>query len=92
MVRGGGPERGGVVPMVGPEEEVMAEQVFRVTLRTVPGCGTPVNVRLRQFLKSAIRAWGLKAIEIEEVKAAEASGDHQRGDDSADRGRDARGS
>lgn len=35
---------------------------FNVTLEAVPGYGSPAEVRLRKFLKSALRAYGLKTV------------------------------
>ena len=39
---------------------------YRVTLRFAAG-GAPAIVRLRRFLKMAWRAYGLKAVRVEEV-------------------------
>jgi len=41
--------------------------VFLVKLRAKPG-RVPAVVRLRQFLKNALRAWDLQALEVTEVK------------------------
>jgi hypothetical protein len=52
---------------------VTDEPLYRVTLRPVadpvPG-GRPVEVRLRWFLKTALRSFGLRAVAIEEVPSA----------------------
>ena len=38
----------------------------RVTLRAV-GPGPPAIIRLRRWLKTALRSWGLRAVALEEV-------------------------
>jgi hypothetical protein len=46
---------------------------IRVVRDPVPG-DRPVSIRLRWFLKAALRAYGLKAVSIEEVPAREPAG------------------
>jgi hypothetical protein len=41
---------------------------YRVTLRPLPD-QTPEPIRLRHFLKAALRQWGLRAVAVEEVPA-----------------------
>jgi len=42
---------------------------YHVTLRPEPGnWRTPAIVRLRKFLKAAVRQWGLRCTECREVK------------------------
>jgi len=42
--------------------------VFTIRLQALPG-SVPVSARLRMFLKSALRAWGLRALSVTEDKS-----------------------
>jgi hypothetical protein len=48
---------------------------FNVVLTALPGWGVPAVVRLRRFLKAALRAYGLRCIEVVEVPAAPPAGE-----------------
>ncbi len=39
-------------------------ETYTVTLRSLPGYTAPVIVRLRRFLKVALRAFGLRCVSI----------------------------
>ena len=45
-------------------------QAFRLVLRSVPS-PIPAVVRLRRFLKSALRAYGLRAVKVEAIEENE---------------------
>jgi hypothetical protein len=51
---------------------------YRVTLRPLPSDGRPPTIRLRLFLKVALRAFGLRAVEVEEVSAIAAAAQRRR--------------
>jgi hypothetical protein len=40
---------------------------YTITLRAEPGFDVPAVVRLRKFLKEALRGWGLRCVEAREV-------------------------
>ena len=42
---------------------------YRLTLRVVPGHAGPPIVRLRRLLKAALRAYGLRCVQLEELPA-----------------------
>jgi hypothetical protein len=52
---------------------------FRVTLRPLPE-RTPAEVRLRRFLKAALRAYELRAVEVVEVRGEAVAGDRPADD------------
>jgi hypothetical protein len=43
---------------------------FNVVLAALPGWGVPAVLRLRRFLKAALRAYGLRCLKVVEVPAA----------------------
>jgi hypothetical protein len=51
------------------------QQTFNVVLTALPGWGVPAVVRLRRFLKCALRAYGLRCVEIIEVPVAAPAGE-----------------
>jgi hypothetical protein len=70
--------RTGVAPADDPQRAKKPERVsaprFALTLQAVPGWGdVPVIIRLRKFLKAALRAWGLRCIRCEEIPAEPAA-------------------
>lgn len=52
-----------------PPTPVAAEPVYRLTLRASAD-GPPAIVRLRHFLKMALRAYGLKCLTAEQIADA----------------------
>jgi hypothetical protein len=48
---------------------------FRVTLSALPAWSVPAVLRLRRFLKAALRAYGLRCIEVIEMTAAPPAGE-----------------
>jgi hypothetical protein len=42
---------------------------YRVTLRPLPNRQAPPIIRLRQFLKAALRSYGFQAVAVEELPA-----------------------
>ncbi len=43
------------------------EPGFRLTLKSVPGCSIPAELRLKRVLKSLIRIYGFRATAVELV-------------------------
>ena len=58
----------------GREPEKMKEEkpTFALTLEAVPGSDVPAAIRLKRFLKSALRAYGLRCTRAEEIHPAAA--------------------
>lgn len=46
----------------------MSEERYTIVVVPVPGWGVPPIVRLRKFLKAALRSWGLRCVECVENK------------------------
>ena len=44
-----------------------AKPTFALTLQAVPGSDVPAIIRLRRFLKAALRGYGLRCIRAEEI-------------------------
>jgi hypothetical protein len=43
--------------------------IYSITLRTEPGQAVPPDVRLRQLLKSLLRQWGFRAVEVRAIES-----------------------
>jgi hypothetical protein len=55
-----------------------AQPDYQLTVRPEPG-PVPAIIRLRRFLKAALRVYGLKCIDMAEVKPAEPPGEPPAG-------------
>jgi hypothetical protein len=51
----------------------MAPDTFTLVIRGEPGHAAPTIIRLRQFLKHAHRAWGLRCVEIRRTQNVNAN-------------------
>jgi len=62
------------------EQEGEPRPDYRLTLRPLPGAA-PAVVRLRRLLKSLLRAYGFRALAVEELARADDRGPQLGGDD-----------
>lgn len=57
-----------------PRTTTTTEQ-FTLTLRPLPGWDVPAIIRLRKFLKMALRSYGLRCVEIRPAEAGGTTSD-----------------